>query len=175
MALGSHHLPIRKVHHMPKQEGNSGKTQFRLTWWTYVAYSMQLLLLFIIPPAINIFQLLTVHFLAYRVHVGAPFQYWYFEVVARIFLPYRYETWAVRVAYGRMLNVFGNTFIRRVVHMRRGDCIPAIEKWHNFVLHARRSVSLDEASLAQASRRRLVTQFAHFVTLPPSNSSKAYA
>ncbi len=56
-----------------------------------------------------------------------------YEVGVRLFLRYRYETWPVRVANGRMQKAFGNTFIRRGVHMRRGDCTPAKELWHSFV------------------------------------------
>ncbi len=42
-------------------------------------------------------------------------------------LLYDCETWSVRVADERMLEVFDNDSIRRILQARRRDCLPAVE------------------------------------------------
>ncbi len=42
---------------------------------------------------------------------------------------YDYETWPVRVIAERMLAVFDNNNIRRILHVRRRDCVPSEELW----------------------------------------------
>ncbi len=42
---------------------------------------------------------------------------------------YGCEIWAIRVAKERMLTVFDNKTIRRILHARRRDCVPKVELW----------------------------------------------
>ncbi len=50
----------------------------------------------------------------------------YQAVVCSIVL-YGCETWPVRVADERVLEVFENDSIRRILHVRRRDCVPSVE------------------------------------------------
>ncbi len=50
-----------------------------------------------------------------------------YQTVVRSILPYGFETWPVRVADGRMLEVFDNNSIRRILRVRRRDCVPSVE------------------------------------------------
>ncbi len=45
----------------------------------------------------------------------------------RSILLYSCETWPVRVADERMLQVFDNDSIRRILRVRRRDCVPSVE------------------------------------------------
>ncbi len=38
-----------------------------------------------------------------------------------------YPLWTVREADERMLEAFDNGSIRRILHVRRGDCVPSVE------------------------------------------------
>ncbi len=49
-----------------------------------------------------------------------------FQAAARSILLYGCETWSVRVANERMLEVFGNDSIRRILHLRRRDCVSSV-------------------------------------------------
>ncbi len=49
-------------------------------------------------------------------------------------LLYSCETWPARVADERMLEVFDNDCIRRIVHMWRRDCVPTAELRHRLRL-----------------------------------------
>ncbi len=46
--------------------------------------------------------------------------------VVRSILPYGCETWSVRVAGERVLGVFDNDSIRRILRVRRRDCVPSV-------------------------------------------------
>ncbi len=50
-----------------------------------------------------------------------------YQAVVRSILPYGFETWPVRVADGRMLEIFDNNSIRRILRVRRRDCVPSVE------------------------------------------------
>ncbi len=45
----------------------------------------------------------------------------------RSILFYGCVTWPVREADERMLEVFDNDSIRRILHVRRRDCVPSVE------------------------------------------------
>ncbi len=47
------------------------------------------------------------------------------KVIFTILL-YGCETWPVRVADEKMLEVFDNGSIRRILHVRRRDCVPSV-------------------------------------------------
>ncbi len=49
------------------------------------------------------------------------------QAVVRSILLYCCETWPVRVADERMLEVFDNDSIRRILRVRRSDCVPSVE------------------------------------------------
>ncbi len=49
----------------------------------------------------------------------------YQAVVRSIFL-YGCEAWPIRVADERMLEVFDNDSIRRILRVRRRDCVPSV-------------------------------------------------
>ncbi len=50
-----------------------------------------------------------------------------YQVVVRSILLYGCETWPVRVADERMLEVFDNDSIRRILRVRRRDCVTSVE------------------------------------------------
>ncbi len=50
-----------------------------------------------------------------------------YQAVVRSFLLYGCETWPVRVADERMLEVFDNDRIRRILRVRRRDGVPSME------------------------------------------------
>ncbi len=50
-----------------------------------------------------------------------------YQTVVRSILLYGCETWPVRVADERMLEVFDNDSIRRILRVRRRDCVPFVE------------------------------------------------
>ncbi len=50
-----------------------------------------------------------------------------YQVVVRSILLYGCETWPGRVADERMLEVFDNDSIRRILRVRRRDCVPSVE------------------------------------------------
>ncbi len=50
-----------------------------------------------------------------------------YQAVVRSILLYGCETWPVRVADERMLEVFDNDSIRRILRVRRRDCVPSVE------------------------------------------------
>ncbi len=51
-----------------------------------------------------------------------------YQAVVRSILLYGCETWPARVADERMLEVFNNDSIRRILHVRRRDCVPSVEQ-----------------------------------------------
>ncbi len=51
----------------------------------------------------------------------------FYQVVVRSILVYGCETWHVRVADGRMLEVLDNDSNRRILRVRRRDCVPSVE------------------------------------------------
>ncbi len=50
-----------------------------------------------------------------------------YQAVVRSILLYGCETWPVRVAEERSLEAFDNDSIRRILHVRRRDCVPSME------------------------------------------------
>ncbi len=50
-----------------------------------------------------------------------------YQVVVRSILLYGCESWPVRVADERMLEVFDNDSSRRILTVRRRDCVPSVE------------------------------------------------
>ncbi len=50
-----------------------------------------------------------------------------YQAVVRSILLYGCETWPVRVADERMLEFFDNDSIRRILRVRRRDCVPSVE------------------------------------------------
>ncbi len=50
-----------------------------------------------------------------------------YQAVVRSILLYGCETWPVRVADERRLEVFDNDSIRRILRVRRRDCVPSVE------------------------------------------------
>ncbi len=52
----------------------------------------------------------------------------------RSILLYGCETWPVRVADERMLEVFDNDSIRCILHVKRRDCVPTVEPRHRLCL-----------------------------------------
>ncbi len=50
-----------------------------------------------------------------------------YKAVVRSILLYGCETWPVRVADERMLDVFDNDSIRCILRVRRRDCMPPVE------------------------------------------------
>ncbi len=50
-----------------------------------------------------------------------------YQAVVRSILLYGCETWPVLVANERMLEVFDNDSIRRILRVRRIDCVPSVE------------------------------------------------
>ncbi len=50
----------------------------------------------------------------------------YHTVVRSIWL-YGYKTWPVRLADERVLEVFDNDSIHRILRIRRRDCVPSVE------------------------------------------------
>ncbi len=50
-----------------------------------------------------------------------------YQAVVRSILLYGCETWPVRVAGERMLEVFNNDSIRRILRVKRRDCVPSVE------------------------------------------------
>ncbi len=50
-----------------------------------------------------------------------------YQAVVRSILLYGCETWPVRVADERMLEVFDNDSILRILRVRRRDCVPPVE------------------------------------------------
>ncbi len=50
-----------------------------------------------------------------------------YQAVGRSILLYGCETWLVRVAYERMLEVLDNDSIRRILRVRHRDCVPSVE------------------------------------------------
>ncbi len=50
-----------------------------------------------------------------------------YQAVMRSILLYGCETWPVRVADERTLEVFDNDIIRRILRVRRRDCVPSVE------------------------------------------------
>ncbi len=57
----------------------------------------------------------------------------YQAVVCSILL-YGFETWPVRVADERMLEVFDNDSIRHILRVRHKDCVPSVELHHRLCL-----------------------------------------
>ncbi len=53
-----------------------------------------------------------------------------YQAVVRSILLYSCETWPVRVADERMLEVFENDSIHRILRVRRRDCVPSVELRH---------------------------------------------
>ncbi len=74
----------------------------------------------------------------------------------RSILLYGSETWPVRVAEERMLEVFGNDDIHRILRVRRRDCVPSVE------LRRRLSLTRIPALLVQTRLR----WFGHAATRP---------
>ncbi len=66
----------------------------------------------------------------------------------RSILLYGCETWPVRVDDERMLEVFDNDSIRRILRVRRRDCVPSVE------LRRRLSLTGIPALLVQRRLRR---------------------
>ncbi len=52
---------------------------------------------------------------------------WVYQAVVRSILLYGCETWPVQVADESMLVVFDNDGIRRILRVRRRDCVPSME------------------------------------------------
>ncbi len=50
-----------------------------------------------------------------------------YQAVVRSILLYGCETWPVREANKMMLEVFDNDSIRRILRVRRKDCVPSVE------------------------------------------------
>ncbi len=50
-----------------------------------------------------------------------------YQAVVRSILLYGCEAWPVRVVDERMLEVFANDRIRRILRVRRRDCVPSVE------------------------------------------------
>ncbi len=50
-----------------------------------------------------------------------------YQAVVRSISLYGCEKWPVRVAEERMVKVFDNHSIRRIVRVRRRDCVPSVE------------------------------------------------
>ncbi len=50
-----------------------------------------------------------------------------YQAVVRSILLNGCETWHIRVADERMLGVFDNDSIRRILRVRRRDCVPSVE------------------------------------------------
>ncbi len=50
-----------------------------------------------------------------------------YQAVVRSILLYGCETWPVRVADERMLKVFDNDSIQRILRVRRTDCVASVE------------------------------------------------
>ncbi len=50
-----------------------------------------------------------------------------YQAVVRSILLYGCETWPIRVSDERMLEVFDNDSIRRILRVRRRDCVPSVE------------------------------------------------
>ncbi len=57
-----------------------------------------------------------------------------YQAVVRPILLYGCETWPVREANKRMLEVFDNDSIHRILHVRRRDCVPSVELWRHLCL-----------------------------------------
>ncbi len=58
-----------------------------------------------------------------------------YQAVMRSILLYGCETWPVRVANERMLEVFGYSSIRRILRARRRDCEPSVELRRHLCRH----------------------------------------
>ncbi len=69
------------------------------------------------------------------------------QVVMRSILLYGCETWPVRVADESMLEAFDNDSIRRILRVRRRDCVPSVE------LHRRPRLTSIAALLVQRRLR----------------------
>ncbi len=50
-----------------------------------------------------------------------------YQAEVRSILLYGFETWPVRVANEKMLEVFDNDIIRRILRIRRRGCVPSVE------------------------------------------------
>ncbi len=72
---------------------------------------------------------------------------WVYQAVVRSILLYGCKTWPVRIFDGRMLEVFGNDIIRRILRVRRRDCVPSVE------LHRRLCLTSIPALLVQRKVR----------------------
>ncbi len=57
-----------------------------------------------------------------------------YQVVVRSIFPYGCETWPVRVADERMLEVFHNDSTHRILRVRRRDCVPSVKLRHRLCL-----------------------------------------
>ncbi len=52
---------------------------------------------------------------------------WVCKAVVRLILLYDCEKWSVRVGHKRVLAVFDNKSIRRILHVRSRDWVPSVE------------------------------------------------
>ncbi len=73
-----------------------------------------------------------------------------YQAVVRSIVLYGCETWPVRVADERMLEVFDNDSIRRILRVRRRGCVPSVE------LRRRLSLTSIPALLVQRGSAGLV-------------------
>ncbi len=64
------------------------------------------------------------------------------------FLLYGCETWPAQISDGRMLEVFNNDIIHRIIGIRRKDCVPSVE------LRRRLCITSIPALLVQGRLRR---------------------
>ncbi len=85
-----------------------------------------------------------------------------YQAVVRSILLYGCETWPVRVADKRMLEVLDDDSIRRILRVRRRDCVPSVE------LRRRLRLSNKPALLVQ----RRLRWFGHATRRPESELIK---
>ncbi len=62
-----------------------------------------------------------------------------------------YPLWTVREANERILGIFDNGSIRRILHVRRGDCVPSVELRRNLCLTSIPAL-LTQSRFGQAER-----------------------
>ncbi len=57
-----------------------------------------------------------------------------YQALVRFILLYGCETWPVQVADERMLAIFDNDSVHRILHVRRRDCVTSVELRRRFRL-----------------------------------------
>ncbi len=83
-----------------------------------------------------------------------------YQAVVRSILLYGCETWPVRVADERMLEVFDNDRIRRILRVRRRDCMPSVKLCRRLCLtrSCKTSRNAQNMDLLSTPRRRRCSQ-----------------